>query len=111
MRQKLLNRMLLQSTLLRRILPGRRLRQAWNEGRSLLRMSVLPELRLSVLRVRERNVENIVRIAVHANEGSALGAEVCLGIEVTLGIEVLGIETTLRMEHIYLRLEHIKKMV
>ena len=91
MRQKLLNRMLLQS--------------------SLLRISVLPELRLSVMRIPEGNVENIVRIAVQANEGSALGAEVCLGIEVTLGIEVLGIETTLRMEHIYLRLEHIKKMV
>ena len=71
-------------------------------------MSVLPELRLSVLRVRERNVENIVRIAVRASEGSALGAKVCLGMEVTLGIEVLGIETTLRMEHIYLRLEHMR---
>src|SRR5271156_1225709 len=70
MRQKLLNRMLLQS--------------------SLLRIAVLPELRLSVLRV---------RIALHANEGSALGAEVCLGKEITLGIEILGIKTTLRIEH------------
>jgi len=80
-RQKLLDRLLLQSRLLlrglllRRMLPVRPLRQTLSEGGCLLR--------ITVRRVRERNVARV------ALEG--LRAEGCLGIKVALRVAQEGL--------------------